>query len=382
MDTAIDPVELTAKLVRCPSVTPEEAGAISLLERLLLSEGFDCHRIERGGISNLFARWGPKDSKSVFGFNGHTDVVPPGNPDEWSRDPFGAEISGGELWGRGAADMKSGVAAFVVASVEFARRHPEKGGIALTITGDEEAIAEDGTVAILDWMTENGERMDACLVAEPTCPEEFGEAMKIGRRGSLSVRIRIEGIQGHSAYPDRARNPVPAIARLADRLSSAELDRGTANFQPSTLSVTSIDTGNPASNVIPASCEATVNIRFNDSHDGQSLLDWLESETRKVETEFGVSATLQRTSFGDCFVTEPGELTELVADAVQRTLGRRPEMSTAGGTSDARFIKDHCPVVEFGLIGATIHQVDERVSTADIRTLTEVYFRILDGWHS
>ena len=382
MDTAIDPVELTAKLVRCPSVTPEEAGAISLLEQLLLSEGFDCHRIERGGISNLFARWGPKDSKSVFGFNGHTDVVPPGNPDEWSSDPFGAEISDGQLWGRGAADMKSGVAAFVAASIEFARQHPNRGGIALTITGDEEAIAEDGTAAILDWMTENGERMDACLVAEPTCPEEFGEAMKIGRRGSVSVRIRIEGVQGHSAYPDRARNPVAAMARLADRLSSAELDRGTANFQPSTVSVTSIDTGNPASNVIPASCEATVNIRFNDSHDGQSLLDWLESETRKVEADFGVTGKLQQTSFGDCFVTQPGELTELVADAVQRVSGRRPELSTGGGTSDARFIKDHCPVVEFGLIGATIHQVDERISTADIRSLTEVYFRILDGWHS
>ena len=381
METAIDPVELTARLVRCPSVTPEEAGAISLLEHLLRNEGFDCFRIERGGISNLFARWGPRDAKSVFGFNGHTDVVPPGNPDEWSVDPFGAEVSEGQLWGRGAADMKSGVAAFTAASIEFARMHPDRGAIVLTITGDEEAIAEDGTVAILDWMEKNGERMDACLVAEPTCPEKFGEAMKIGRRGSLSVRVRIEGVQGHSAYPDRARNPVAAMARLANSLSSAELDRGTENFEPSVLSVTSIDTGNPASNVIPASCEATVNIRFNDSHSGKSLLDWLNLEARTVEDAFGVKANLQKTSLGECFVTEPGDLTGLVSDAVLQTVGRSPKMSTSGGTSDARFIKDHCPVVEFGLIGATIHQVDERVSIADIRSLTEIYFRILDGWH-
>ncbi len=380
MEMVIDPVELTASLVRCPSVTPEEAGAIQFLEGLLEAEGFDCVRIERGGVSNLFARWGPPDARSVFGFNGHTDVVPPGNPDEWRMDPFAATISDGFLWGRGAADMKSGVAAFVAASVEFARRYPDRGSLVLTITGDEEAIALDGTAAILDWMQQNGERMDACVVGEPTCPREFGESMKIGRRGSLSVKIRIEGVQGHSAYPELARNPVTAMVRLANRLTSRQLDQGSADFDPSTLSVTSIDTGNPASNVIPSSCEATVNIRFNDCHCGRSLIDWLESEIRSVEESCSVKAELSQTSFGEWFVTAPGRLTELVAHSVHETVGRIPELSTSGGTSDARFIKEHCPVVEFGLVGESIHKVDERARIADIRSLAEVYFRILDGW--
>ncbi len=380
MEFAVNPVELTAQLIRCPSVTPEEGGALVLLEDLLSANGFRCERVDRNGIPNLFARFGERDSAPVFGFNGHTDVVPTGRADEWRFDPFSGTIHDGFIWGRGAADMKSGVAAFVSASVEFARRHPKRAAIILMVTGDEEAVAVDGTQAILDWMESNGEKMDGCLVGEPTCPSTFGEAIKIGRRGSVSYRVSLEGKQGHSAYPDRARNPVAAMARLADRLASAELDHGTENFQPSTLAVTSIETGNTASNVIPAHCEAMINIRFNDAHSGKSLQDWLEIEIRTVEELFGVKAECKRLAFGDCFVTSPGRLTELVANSVQQTTGRTPEMSTSGGTSDARFIKNHCPVVEFGLVGDTIHQTDERVAIADIHALTEVYFRILDGW--
>ena len=380
MKTFVDPVELTAELVRCPSVTPLEAGALKLLEELLGSEGFECARVDRNGVPNLFARIGPRESSSVFGFNGHTDVVPPGAPGEWQFAPFAAEISDGQLWGRGAADMKSGVAAFAAASVEFARRFPDRGAIVITVTGDEEAIAQDGTAALLDWMEVNGERMDACLVAEPTSLRQIGDAMKVGRRGSLSFRVHIEGEQGHSAYPDRARNPVAAAARLADRLTSHELDQGSAQFDPSCVSVTSIDAGNPACNVIPAKCEVLVNIRFNDLHSKASLLEWIDSETRAVEDSFGVTTSVDVLSHGGSFVTVPGKLTKLVADTVRQVTGCEPELSTGGGTSDARFIKDHCPVVEFGLVGATIHQVNERVAVEDIRTLTEVYFRLLDGW--
>ncbi len=378
MNSVIDPVELTAALVRCPSVTPAEGGAITLLQDLLQAAGFACTRIERGGISNLFARW--EAAGPTFGFNGHTDVVPPGDPADWTVDPFGAVIRDGMLWGRGAADMKSAVAAFTVAAIEFSRQFPGRGSIVLTITGDEEKDARDGTAAILDWMDENGQRMDVCLVGEPTSRGEFGSAMKIGRRGSYLAAIRLDGIQGHSAYPELARNPVAAMARLVDRIASTGIDDGTADFDPSSVSVVTIETGNPASNVIPASCESVVNIRFNDAHDQDSLIAWLQSETGKVENEFGVRASINPTLTGDCFVTRPGPLTELVAGAVEAQTGRPPELSTSGGTSDARFIRSHCPVVEFGLVGDTIHQVDERVSLDEIVALKEVYFRILDGY--
>ncbi len=378
MKPVIDPVELTAALVRCRSVTPEEGGAITLLQDLLSANGFDCTRIERGGISNLFARWG--NSGRTFGFNGHTDVVPPGNPDDWTFDPFGAVIDDGLLWGRGAADMKSAVAAFTVAAIEFSRQFPGRGSIVLTITGDEEKDARDGTAAILDWMDGNDQRMDVCLVGEPTSRGEFGNAMKIGRRGSFLAAIRLDGVQGHSAYPELARNPVAAMARLIDRIASASIDSGTDEFDPSCVSVVTIETGNPASNVIPASCESTVNIRFNDAHDRGSLMAWLQSEAVAVEQEFGVRASISPTLTGDCFVTRPGPLTDLVAGAVEAQTGRRPELSTSGGTSDARFIRSHCPVVEFGLVGDTIHQVDERVSLDEIVALKEVYFGILDGY--
>jgi len=375
--TAIDPIQLTADLIRCPSVTPNEGGAITLLQDLLTQHGFTCTRIERGGISNLFARWGACNNGRSFGFNGHTDVVPIGDAAAWTVDPFGAEIKDGFMYGRGATDMKSGVAAFVAAAIDFVRDTPPDGSIVITITGDEEGDALDGTTAILDWMRATGETMDHCLVGEPTSPDTMGQMMKIGRRGSMSAHFTINGVQGHSAYPHRANNPLTAMVRLMDRLASHELDQGTEHFDQSTLAITTIDTGNPAGNVIPAQCSANVNIRFNDAHTGADLTAWLQSETDKVTAETGVSIALKVKISGESFITPPGELSTLIANAVQAELGVTPEMSTTGGTSDARFVKDLCPVTEFGLVGKTMHSVDERVEVAQITQLKSIYARIL-----
>ena len=375
-----DPVDLTAQLVRCASVTPEEGGALQLLERLLADAGFSCTRVDRNGIANLYARWGDKKATRSFGFNGHTDVVPVGDAEAWTADPFGAEIRDGQLWGRGATDMKSGVAAFAAAAIDFVRDTPPEGAVILAITGDEEGDARDGTLALLDWMETEGEAMTACLVGEPTCPETMGEMMKIGRRGSLSAWITLTGVQGHSAYPHRACNPLPAMARLADRLSSHKLDEGTDHFDPSTLAVVTIDTGNPTTNVIPVSTRMTVNIRYNDSHSGNSLTNWLQSELDDVCAEFGVRGDMQVKNSGESFLTPPGPLSELVSSAVEAETGVTPVLSTSGGTSDARFVKDHCPVVEFGLVGQTMHQVDERVEVAQIEQLKAIYARVLKDY--
>lgn len=375
--TPTDPVDLTAQLIRCPSVTPTEGGALVLLERELSAAGFECHRVDRGGVSNLFARWGARGANRSFGFNGHTDVVPVGDVDAWTVDPFGAEQKDGYLWGRGATDMKSGVAAFVAAAIDFVRQTPPDGAIVITITGDEEGDAIDGTTALLDWMAQQGERMTACLVGEPTCPNEMGEMMKIGRRGSMTAYFTATGVQGHSAYPHRAKNPVPALARLVERLDAHVLDDGTVHFDASTLAVTTFDTGNPANNVIPAQCRATVNIRFNDAHTSDALIRWLRDEADKVQAETGIEIAMRTQVSGESFVTPPGELSNIIAAAVQAETGRVPELSTSGGTSDARFVKDHCPVVEFGLVGKTMHQVDERVEIAQIGQLKQIYSRIL-----
>jgi succinyl-diaminopimelate desuccinylase len=375
-----DPVELTAALVRCPSVTPAEGGALALLEDRLSAAGFFCARVDRNGTPNLFARAGRKGAPRSFGFNGHTDVVPPGDPALWSADPFGAAIRDGWLYGRGAADMKSGVAAFAAAAIDAAHRIPPDGAIILAITGDEEGEATDGTCALLDWMKAEGEAMSVCLVGEPTCPTVLGEAMKIGRRGSLTAWITVTGRQGHSAYPERARNPLTALVRLLDRLAGHDLDAGSAHFDPSTLAIVTVDTGNPATNVIPASARATVNIRFNDRHSGASLTAWLEAEAAAVAAAFGVAAEVRVRVSGESFLTPPGPLSELVADAVRAETGLSPALSTSGGTSDARFVKDHCPVVEFGLAGPTMHQVDERVEIAQILRLKAIYARILAAW--
>ena len=372
-----DAARLTAELIRCPSITPEEGGALVLLEEVLGAAGFECRRVDRGGIANLFARWGRKGHPRSFGFNGHTDVVPVGDEAAWTVPPFGGEIRDGVLYGRGATDMKSGVAAFVAAAVDFVKESPPDGAVILTITGDEEGDAVDGTTALLEHMTRAGEAMSACLVGEPTCPETLGEMIKIGRRGSLTAHVTVTGVQGHSAYPHRARTPLPAMVRLMDRLASHELDTGSAHFDPSTLAVVTIDTGNPASNVIPASCRATVNIRFNDHHSGASLTDWLRTEAAAVAAEFGVGIEVAVKISGESFLTPPGPLSDLVARAVAAETGITPVLSTSGGTSDARFVKDHCPVVEFGLVGRTMHQVDECVEVEQIHQLKRIYGRIL-----
>lgn len=375
-----DPVDLTARLIRCPSVTPVEGGALVLLETLLRDGGFDCTRVDRGGVANLFARWGAKGHAKTFGFNGHTDVVPVGDAAAWTRPPFGGEIEEGVLWGRGAVDMKSGVAAFVAAAIDFVRDTPPDGALIVTLTGDEEGPATDGTVALLDFMAQTGEAMSACLVGEPTCPHVMGEMMKIGRRGSINARIVARGQQGHVAYPHRARNPLPAMVRLLDRLAGHVLDTGSDHFDASTLAITTIDTGNAATNVIPAECSAGVNIRFNDLHSGASLRDWLQAEVDDVARDTGIEFDLTTSISGESFLTPPGALSDLVADAVELETGLRPELSTSGGTSDARFVKDHCPVVEFGLVGDTMHQVDERVPVADIIALKNIYLRILQTY--
>ncbi|MCH2093937.1 MAG: succinyl-diaminopimelate desuccinylase [Rhodobacteraceae bacterium] len=375
-----DPVALTAALIKCPSITPEEGGALGILQAELERAGFQCSRVDRGKVSNLFARWGDRGHARSFGFNGHTDVVPLGNPDDWTVPPFGAEVKDGYLYGRGATDMKSGVAAFAAAAIDFVTQTPPDGALILTITGDEEGEAIDGTTALLDWMDKNNEAMSACLVGEPTCPNHMGEMMKIGRRGSMTAWFKVEGEQGHSAYPHRANNPLNAMARLMDRLGSHQLDSGTEHFDASTLAVLSIDTGNPATNVIPASCSGAVNIRFNDAHSGASLTKWLQEEAAAIDATFGTTTSLKVKISGESFLTPPGPLSDLVSSAVAAETGVTPVLSTTGGTSDARFVKNHCPVVEFGLVGKTMHQVDERVELTQITQLKSIYSRILKDY--
>ncbi|MEH6738003.1 MAG: succinyl-diaminopimelate desuccinylase [Sulfitobacter sp.] len=375
--TPVDPVDLTAALVRCPSVTPADEGALDILHELLSDAGFTCAWADRGGIRNLFARWGAQGNTRSFGFNGHTDVVPVGDETAWTMPPFGAQIKDGIMYGRGTTDMKSGVAAFAAAAVDFVRETPPDGSIVIAITGDEEGESIDGTLALLEYMENNGERMDVCLVGEPTCPNTMGEMIKIGRRGSMTVKFRVIGKQGHSAYPHRANNPLPPMMRLMDRLASHELDTGTDHFDQSTLAVVTVDTGNPATNVIPAECAAAVNIRFNDTHSGASLSAWIEEEVVAIREAYSVEIeTLVKIS-GESFITPPGGLSAMVAGAVEAVTGVSPELSTTGGTSDARFVKSHCPVVEFGLVGQSMHQVDEHVRVDHIHELKTIYSRIL-----
>ncbi|MCG7623609.1 succinyl-diaminopimelate desuccinylase [Epibacterium sp. Ofav1-8] len=378
--TATDPVQLTADLVRCPSVTPVEGGALVLLERLLSDAGFACTRVDRGGVCNLFARWGDKGHAKTFGFNGHTDVVPVGDEAAWTHDPFGADVVDGVMYGRGTTDMKSGVAAFAAAAIDFVRETPPDGAVVLTITGDEEGDAVDGTTALLAYMDQADEKMSVCLVGEPTCPNHMGEMIKIGRRGSMTAWFTVTGVQGHSAYPHRANNPLNGLSRLMDRLGSHQLDDGSEHFDASTLAIVTIDTGNPATNVIPAQARAAVNIRFNDLHSGASLTNWLQEEADKVAEEFGLRVDMDVKISGESFITPPGDLSDLVAQAVQTETNQVPELSTTGGTSDARFVKAHCPVVEFGLVGKTMHQVDENVEVAQIHQLKAIYTRILTDY--
>ncbi len=377
---SIDPIALTADLVRCPSVTPEEGGALQHLQPLLEAAGFDCTRVDRGGTPNLFARWGAKGTARTLGFNGHTDVVPVGDADAWTHPPFSAHQDDGWLYGRGATDMKSGVAAFVAAAIDFVTETPPDGAVIVTITGDEEGPGDDGTIAILDWMQAEGEVMRHCIVGEPTCPETIGDMIKIGRRGSMTAQFEVVGKQGHSAYLHKALNPMPAVALLAHRLSTHALDEGTDHFDPSTVSVTTIDTGNAASNVIPARTRMTVNIRFNDLHTGASLVAWLAQEAANAAEETGTQITMTHRISGEAFLTPPGDLSELVTRAIHKETNQNPVLSTTGGTSDARFVKSHCPVVEFGLVGHRMHEVDERVWMQDITDLKRIYGRILTDY--
>ena len=375
-----DAADLTAALIRCPSVTPEEGGALTLLERELTAAGFTCTRVDRNGIPNLFARWGEKGAARSFGFNGHTDVVPPGDPASWTHPPFSGHEQDGWIWGRGATDMKSGVAAFVAAAIGLVREAPPDGALILTITGDEEGAGRDGTRALLDWMAANGEAMSVCLVGEPSNPDRMGEMIKIGRRGSITVHIVAKGLQGHAAYPHRVRNPLHALVRLLNDLVTTPLDQGSAHFDPSGLQVTTIDCGNPASNVVPEKARATLNIRFNDLHSAASLEAMIRAKAEALSAETGVAFTLETDVSGDSFLTEPGPFVDLVAGIVREETGLDPVLSTSGGTSDARFVKDHCPVLEFGLVGHFMHQVDERVPAEQVRQLARIYRRILERY--
>ena len=329
-------------------------------------------------MANLFARIGPAGAARILGFNGHTDVVPTGDPASWTHPPFSGLEADGWIWGRGATDMKSGIAALVSAAIGFAPRLPADAAIVLTITGDEEGPGRDGTRAILDWMAEAGERMDACIVAEPSNPERLGEMIKIGRRGSMTVVIEARGVQGHAAYPARARNPLHALVRLLGELTAQPLDHGTEHFEPSGLQVTTIDCANPASNVIPERARAVVNIRFNDAHTSHTLGRMIRERAEGVAAETGVSFDLAFDVSGESFLTRPGPFVDLVREVVRAETGIEPVLSTSGGTSDARFVKDHCPVLEFGLVGRFMHQIDERVPVAEIRDLARIYERILE----
>ena len=376
----IDAADLTARLIRCPSVTPEEGGALELLAGLLSDAGFELHRTDRNGTPNLFARRGPKDAGRSFGFNGHTDVVPTGDPASWTHPPFSGVEVDGVIWGRGATDMKSGVAAFTAAAIEMADRLPPDGAIVMAITGDEEGPSRDGTRAILDWMAENGEHMDVCIVGEPSNPTTMGEMMKIGRRGSMNIRITAKGVQGHVAYPHKVRNPLHALIRLLNDLTATPLDQGTAHFDPSGVQVTTIDCGNPATNVVPERATATLNIRFNDLHTGDSLSRDIQARAARIAAETGVELAVDISISGESFLTEPGPFVDLVRAVVTDETGVQPVLSTTGGTSDARFVKDHCPVLEFGLVGRFMHEIDERVPADEVRQLARIYTTILERY--
>jgi succinyl-diaminopimelate desuccinylase len=378
LEAAADPVAVAQALIRCPSVTPADAGAIGVVERVASSLGFRCTRLRFGEIENLYARLG--SAKPMFCFAGHTDVVPSGERTTWRHDPFAGKVTDRVLHGRGAADMKGGIAAFIAAVArKLSRGWKPKGSISLLITGDEEGVSIDGTAKVLEWMKAQGEIPDHCLVGEPTCVTQSGDMMKIGRRGSITACVRVAGVQGHVGYPQRAKNPIPALAEFIRRLP-LELDPGTEHFQSSTLSFTTVDVGNPAGNVIPAEARGTCNIRFNDRHTPDSLKAMLEKAAHAVMAETGCEIALEYRLSGVPFFTAPGEFTRLVAEAAQSVTGRAPELSTTGGTSDARFIRTHCPVAELGLVGATMHKADECVSLDDIETLTRIYETALERY--
>jgi succinyl-diaminopimelate desuccinylase len=382
---AADPVALARDLVRCPSVTPAEGGALALIESVLKNAGFEVHRTifaEPGTlpVENLYARIGNTAPHLVFA--GHTDVVPPGDATNWSHPPFAGEITGDTLYGRGAVDMKGAVACAMAAAIDHLAAHggKPKGSISFLITGDEESVAVNGTVKLLAWASERGHRFDQCILGEPTNTNRVGDTIKIGRRGSLNGILIISGKQGHVAYPARADNPVRGLVTLMSALMSTPLDQGSPHFDPSNLEFTSIDIGNPVVNLIPAEARARFNIRFNDCHSQVSLKTLVERLAAKGAGERVRWRIEWEPSNADCFLLEGGAFLELVTGAVKDVTGYAPALSTTGGTSDARFIKDHCPVLELGLVGQTMHQVDECTPLADLVLLTAVYREILDRY--
>jgi len=365
-----DPLPLAQKLIRCNSVTPADGGSQDVLSAALSRLGFTVHRLRYGEIENIFARIG--DDGPHFCFAGHTDVVPAGNAN-WRDNPFGGEVRDGVLYGRGACDMKGAIAAFVAGVAKYLEGGKPNGSISLLITGDEEGPAVDGTVKVLEWMKARDQIPDFCLVGEPTCPVQLGDMVKIGRRGSVNFKIEVYGTQGHVAYPHRADNPVHRLVTALQALTAAPIDAGTDWFEPSTLQLTSIDVGNAATNVIPSAARAALNIRFNDKHSGASLIAWVKATIGRYAERFDVEAAIS----GESFVTRPGPMVDILRKAIVGATGVEPRLDTGGGTSDARFIANYCPVAEFGLVGATMHQTDERVPVAELRDLARIYHDVI-----
>lgn len=373
--TKIDPVELSRALIRRPSVTPADEGALDVLEGALSGLGFTCTRLPFGEVDNLFAQYG--EGHPHFCFAGHTDVVPPGDKEGWITDPFSAEIKDGYLWGRGTADMKCAIAAFAAAAAQAIESGSIKGSLSFLITGDEEGPAINGTRKMLDWVREQNIKIDHCLVGEPSNPDALGDMIKVGRRGSINCWLTVTGKQGHVAYPHRAQNPIPALLKKLLMLSETPLDDGYERFQPSNLEVTDIHIGNPAHNVIPEKATARFNIRFNPNWTGEKIKAWLQEKIAAAARQTEATYALETIVSGEAFLTTDMDFIHLVADTVEEKTGNKPELSTSGGTSDARFIKDHAPVCEFGMVGATMHQTNEHVAVDDINTLSDIYETIL-----
>lgn len=379
----IDPLDLTARLIRCPSVTPADAGALDVLSAELVALGFTCHRLPFGEgaarVDNLYARLG--SGAPHFCFAGHTDVVPVGDAAQWSQDPFAGSIRDAAIWGRGAADMKGAIAAFAAATSRYiGERGLPPGSISFLITGDEEGPSINGTVKLVEWLRQQGEHLDVCLVGEPTNPQDIGDMIKIGRRGSVNGTLRVRGTQGHVAYPHLAQNPIPQLLALLATLTHESLDEGTEQFQPSNLEITTVDVGNSATNVIPAQAAARFNIRYNDLWSRETISTWIEDRLATADISCLYELELEHTA--DCFRTASDAFLPHLSGAIERVCGRAPTLSTTGGTSDARFIKDICPVVEFGLIGQTMHKVDEHVPISAIAQLTDVYYETLVSYFS
>lgn len=372
-----DPVHLASALIRRASVTPADDGAMDLVQGWLQALGFACRRMKFGEIENLYAKRG--EGAPNLCFAGHTDVVPVGDAAAWSIDPFGGEVRDGVLFGRGAVDMKGGVAAFIAAA---ARTPPASGALSLLITGDEEGGGSDGTRRVVEALIADGERIDHCLVGEPTSATAFGDMVKVGRRGSFHAWITVEGVEGHVAYPHRAANPVPVLVALCQALATHRLDDGYPEFQPSNLELTELEVGNPAHNVIPPRARARLNVRFNPNHTGESLAQWVNEACASAQAGFNGTVTAETRVSGEAFLTAPGAFTGVVSAAVEAVTGRVPELSTSGGTSDARYMRKLCPVVEFGLVGTTMHKTDEHVPVAELEALTQVYQAVIAGYFS